>query len=87
MPDGRYRPVSQIKAIYLEKEIDPSKTIILFCKTSIRGAESFLALYNAGYRNLKLYDGAWVEWSGNGSAPAQAPASTDLPVLNTQDGS
>lgn len=87
LPDGRYRPVSQIKAIYLEKEIDPSKTIILFCKTSIRGAESFLALYNAGYRNLKLYDGAWVEWSGNGSAPAQAPASTDLPVLNTQDGS
>lgn len=84
---GAYRPVSQIRAIYIEKEIDPSKTIILFCKTSVRGAESFLALYNAGYRNLKLYDGAWVEWSGNASVPVQAPATTDLPVLNTQDGS
>lgn len=84
---GEYRPVSQIRAIYIEKEIDPSKTIILFCKTSIRGAESFLALYNAGYRNLKLYDGAWVEWSGNPTVPVQAPATTDLPVLNTQDGS
>jgi thiosulfate/3-mercaptopyruvate sulfurtransferase len=84
---GAYRPVSQIRAIYIEKEIDPSKTVILFCKTSIRGAESFLALYNAGYRNLKLYDGAWVEWSGNASVPVQAPATTDLPVLNTQDGS
>lgn len=85
--DGTYRPVSQIRAIYFNKEIDPSKTIILFCKTSIRASESYLALYNAGFRNLKLYDGAWLEWSGSTSGSVQAPASTTLPVLNAQDGS
>lgn len=85
--EGTYRPISQIRIIYMDKEIVPEKTAILFCKTSVRGAQTYLALYNAGYRNLKLYDGAWVEWTGNADAPTQAPQSTDLPVLNAQDGS
>jgi len=85
--EGTYRPIKQIRLIYMDKEIVPSKTVILFCKTSVRGAQTYLALYNAGYRNLKLYDGAWVEWSGSTDAPTQAPQTTDLPVLNAQDGS
>jgi thiosulfate/3-mercaptopyruvate sulfurtransferase len=85
--DGTYRPVQQIRIAYLEKEIDPSKTVIMFCKTSIRGAQTYVALYNAGYRKLKLYDGAWVEWSSKPSLPVQMPEKSELPVLNSQDGS
>ncbi|ADK82901.1 sulfurtransferase [Sediminispirochaeta smaragdinae] len=85
--DNTYRPVQQIRIDYLEKEIDPSKTVIMFCKTSIRGAQSYVALYNAGYRNLKLYDGAWVEWSSKPSLPVQMPEKSELPALNSQDGS
>ncbi len=89
--EGTYRPVSQIRLIYLDQEIDPAKTVILFCKTSIRGAQSYLALYNAGYRNLKLYDGAWVEWSDAAgipqAVPVQTPTATELPALTVQDGS
>lgn len=55
--DQTYRPVSQIQLRYLEEDIDYNDTVIMFCKTSIRGAQTYLALYNAGYRNLKLYDG------------------------------
>ncbi len=67
--DQTYKPVSQIQIRYLEEDIDYNDTIIMFCKTSIRGAQTYLALYNAGYRNLKLYDGAWVEWSANPANP------------------
>jgi len=63
--DNTYKPVQQIRIRYLEEGIDYDKTAIMYCKTSIRGAQTYLALYNAGYRNLKLYDGAWVEWSAN----------------------
>lgn len=71
--DGTYRPVRQIRIRYLEEGIDYDDTIYMFCKTSIRGAQTYLALYNAGYRDLKLYDAAWVEWSANPMNPVYKP--------------
>ena len=71
--DQTYRPVSQIQIRYLEEDIDYNDTVIMYCKTSIRGAQTYLALYNAGYRNLKLYDGAWVEWSASPANPVFKP--------------
>lgn len=63
--DGTYRPPRQIQIRYIEAGFDFDQTGIMYCKTSIRGTQTFLALYDAGYRNLKLYDAAWVEWSAN----------------------
>jgi 3-mercaptopyruvate sulfurtransferase SseA len=34
-----------------------------------------LVLTEAGYTNVQVYDGAWVEWSAN-EAPAEKPAQT-----------
>ena len=84
--DGTYKPVQQIRIRYLEEKIDYDKEIYMYCKTSIRGAQTYLALYNAGYRNLKLYDGAWVEWSANPMNPVFKP---EKPVfmINTSDNS
>ena len=67
--DGTFKPVQQIRIRYVEAGIDVDEGAIMFCKTSIRGAQTYVALYNAGYRNLKLYDGAWVEWSSNPMNP------------------
>ena len=66
-----------IKIQYIENNIKSKNNIIMYCKTSIRGAQTYLALYNAGYRNLKLYDGAWVEWSSMGSLPIQKPETNE----------
>ncbi|MDY7027603.1 MAG: rhodanese-like domain-containing protein [Spirochaetota bacterium] len=85
--DGTYRPVDQIRINYLELGVEPDDTVMMFCKTSIRGAQTYLALYNAGYRNLKLYDGAWVEWSSKPSLPVQTPEQAGGPVPSVQDGS
>lgn len=76
--DGTYKPSDHIKIQYIEVGIKPEKTVIIYCKTSIRGAQTFLALYDAGYRNLKLYDGAWVEWSANSSLPIQTPTGSKI---------
>ena len=85
--DSSYKPADQIRIAYLELGIEPDDTVIMFCKTSIRGAQTYLALYNAGYRNLKLYDGAWVEWSSKPSLPVQKPEQSGGPLPTAQDGS
>ena len=84
--DSTYRPIRQIHTLYKDKGITPDKTIIMYCKTSIRAAQTYLALYNAGYRKLKIYDGAWIEWSSDSSLPVQTPEGTELKT-NFQDGS
>ena len=84
--DGTYKTVQQIRIRYLQEKIDYDKDIYMYCKTSIRGAQTYLALYNAGYRNLKLYDGAWVEWIANPMNPVFKP---EKPVymINSSDNS
>ena len=84
--DGTYRPVRQIHTLYRDKGITPEKTVIMYCKTSIRAAQTYIALYNAGYRKLKIYDGAWIEWSSDTSLPVQIPDNTEVET-NFQDGS
>ena len=61
--DGTYRSVQHILLEYKERGITADKNIIIYCAVSVRGAQTFLALYNAGYRNLQLYDAAWAEYS------------------------
>lgn len=84
---GAFKSPKDIQNDYLEIGITPDETIVMFCKTSIRGAQSFAALWNAGYRNLKLYDGAWVEWSDSDEVPEEEPADTPAPPPSSSDGS
>lgn len=79
---GGLRPAQHIKILYKEKGILPDDEIIMFCKTSIRAANTYAALYNAGYRNLKIYDGAWLEWSGL-EKKTEIPQ-RDLPAVSLQ---
>jgi thiosulfate/3-mercaptopyruvate sulfurtransferase len=71
--DGTYRSVQDIKIRYKEAGVMPEDTVVLYCRTSIRGAQTYLALYNAGYRNLKLYDGAWLDWVLDTTRPVEIP--------------
>jgi len=82
--DGTYKPEQQIQIRYIENGIDFESTAAMYCKTSIRAAQTFLAMYNAGYRNLKIYDGAWLEWTKNPMNPVFVP-DTSIKMLESQD--
>lgn len=83
--DGTYKSKEAIIMQYNDLGIKPEKTIIMYCKTSVRAAQTYLALYNAGYRNLKLYDGAWLEWSADKSLPAQMPTGNKVEPSNSDN--
>jgi thiosulfate/3-mercaptopyruvate sulfurtransferase len=84
--DGTCYPARYVQRYYPDNEVKPENTVIMYCKTSIRAAETFLVLHNAGYQNLKIYDGAWIEWSADGSTPKAQPSGAPV-ESNQQDAS
>jgi thiosulfate/3-mercaptopyruvate sulfurtransferase len=84
--DGEYRPYKDFLRIYPDKGVSPDKKIIMYCQTSIRAAQTYAALHNAGYRDLEIYDGAWIEWSSDSSLPVGSLGGAPV-ESNAQDGS
>jgi thiosulfate/3-mercaptopyruvate sulfurtransferase len=78
-PDNTLKDVQTTRISMIELGIRPENSVILYCQTSMRAAPVFLRLYDAGYRNIRLYDGAYLEWSQNPNNPIDRPAGTVAP--------
>lgn len=76
--DGTFKDVETTRINFIDNDMRPEKQIIVYCKTSMRAAPVFLSLYNAGYRNIKIYDGAYLEWSSNPNNPIELPSGTSV---------
>ncbi len=61
--NGVYKTVDDLQSTYLDEGLMPDTRIILFCKTSVRAAQVYTALKDAGYTDVRIYDGAWLEYS------------------------
>jgi len=66
--NGAFKPLEELKALAEKMGITPDKEVILYCKTSVRAAVGFVAFKNIlGYQNVRVYDGAYVEWKAMGN--------------------
>jgi thiosulfate/3-mercaptopyruvate sulfurtransferase len=72
--DNTFKNVQTTRINFIDNGMRPEKEIIMYCRTSMRAAPVFLSLYQAGYRNIKIYDGAYLEWSSNPNNPIEMPA-------------
>lgn len=77
--DGTFKSIETTRINYIEKGMGPEKDIIIYCQTSMRAAPVFLRLYDAGYRNIRIYDGAYLEWSSNPNNPVDMPSGAVIP--------
>jgi len=58
-----FKSKEEIAAIANKLGITSDKELVLYCRTSVRGAVLFAAFYDIlGYKNVKVYDGALAEW-------------------------
>lgn len=78
--DKTFKTKDITKINYMEEKIFPENEIILYCQTSLRAAPVFVQLYEAGYRNIRIYDGAYLEWSSNSGNPIEMPAGAAAPA-------
>ena len=86
-PDVTYKPVQQIRILYKDNGIMPEDTVVMYCKSSIRAAQTWVALYNAGYRDIRIYDGAWLEWGADDTLPVYIPEVPGQVQIKVEDAS
>jgi len=70
-PDGTFKPVDELRAIYQGKGITPDRDeIIAYCRIGERSSHTWFVLtYLLGYDNVRNYDGSWTEWGSLVNVP------------------
>lgn len=60
----KFLPVEELKSRFTAIGIDGTKPVITYCHSGVRSAHTLFVLTELlGYRNIKNYDGSWIEWS------------------------
>ncbi len=58
---GRIAPPERLRE--LVRGLDPHKRTIVSCGSGVAASGSYFALREAGFTNVAVYDGSWMEWS------------------------
>lgn len=69
--DHRLKPIESLENFYHKKlNINKNDSIILYCHSGVRSAHTtFVMTQLLGYKNVKNYDGSWIEWSHFNNLP------------------
>jgi thiosulfate/3-mercaptopyruvate sulfurtransferase len=60
---GRIAPRAKLDALCDALRIDRRKRTIVSCGSGVSASGSYLALLEAGFTDVAVYDGSWMEWS------------------------
>ena len=69
--DGTRR--TEIADLLSERGITPETKVITYCTGGVRSALALFLLEEAGYENVRNYDGSWWEWSADKSKDVELP--------------
>ncbi len=47
--------------------VRPSDDVVVYCRSGMRAAHTYLVLRHAGFPSVRLYDGSWQEWTMRGA--------------------
>jgi len=66
VPEGSWecsRDPAELSAEWSDLGVHPSDEVIVYCRSGMRAAHTYVVLRHAGYPRVRLYDGSWQEWS------------------------
>ncbi len=71
-PEGpRFKSGPEILAECATVNITPATAVYLYCFKGARASNTFVALKNAGVKDVRMYFGSWNEWSRDPSLPIE----------------
>jgi thiosulfate/3-mercaptopyruvate sulfurtransferase len=53
----------ELERVFEEKRISKDKEIICYCHSGARASHKYLQFKQAGYNNVKVYDGSIIDWA------------------------
>jgi thiosulfate/3-mercaptopyruvate sulfurtransferase len=63
---GRVAPAETLDALVRATNLDRAKRTIVTCGSGVSASGAYLALCEAGFRDVAVYDGSWLEWEHDG---------------------
>lgn len=72
--NGRFKRGEAVAKLAADAGVTRDKPAVLYCGGGVSAAAALIALREAGYRDLALYDGSWSEWSRHADNPIQRHA-------------
>lgn len=67
-----FKSDDEIRAECASAGIVPSDTVYLYCFKGARASNTFLALKQAGFGDVRMYFGSWNEWSRDPALPIES---------------
>lgn len=67
--NGLLKPEPELRNIFAQAGVDPSRPIVTSCGSGMTAAILALALGQIGAKDVAVYDGSWTEWGGREDTP------------------
>jgi thiosulfate/3-mercaptopyruvate sulfurtransferase len=68
-PEGRFRPVDELRARFAEAGVGADSDVIVYCGSGVSACHDVLAIEAAGGPRPRLYVGSWSAWSSSEGRP------------------
>ena len=59
----------ELKKLFAAAGAKPGTPVVTYCRTGVRGAHNWLVAKLLGIADVRNYDGSWVDWGNDPSAP------------------
>jgi thiosulfate/3-mercaptopyruvate sulfurtransferase len=76
-----FKSPDEVRAECATAGVSPGDTVYLYCFKGARASNTFLALKQAGFTDVRMYFGSWNEWSRDAALPIE----TGLPVAKSSN--
>ncbi len=72
----RLLPLDELRRIYQDAGLDPSRETVVHCQTHQRSAHSYFVLKLLGFAHLRGYPGSWSDWGNDPETPIETGPAT-----------